>query len=272
MKKLLPIFFASFFLSSSTAISAATFSITNPSSGACYTPGQLVAIRWTTPSVPAADHYAVTFRTDSSTPPEWTTNSGSWSIGHSWGDLSKNTIGWAVPTMNSNQVRIWVEVHKKNDSRVDIASSGVFSVKQSCTSSTKPPTKTPTSTGNPPVVSPPNSVITPEGTVSSESATPNKKEPAAKELVETKKTVQPNYLALVLYLVLFALTFGASVFTFLNRQKIVFWIKQPKLPTGPMVEVKAPEPTRPKELTVEQIERLRLEEQAKASEETEIEK
>jgi hypothetical protein len=271
MKIFLPtIFLIAFFLAVSPEQAAVV--VTSPAAGSCLSPGQLTVVRWSASNVPAADHYAVTYRTTSGAPPAWIDNNSAWTLGHAFGDLSKTLIGWSVPSAGP-QARIWVEVHKKNHSQVELVSSGEFNIKANCSPNVSPPTTNPPTTGGSTKPNSPNSTTVdpnnpPGASISSTVTPPTKINTPA---VAAKKLVEPNYLLLVLYLSLLIGFSGGIFFAFRYREKLKMTLKKPIVsPTEPMVKVKTPEPVRPKELTIDQINRIRLEEKASVSKETGI--
>lgn len=163
MKKTLLISFCFLFLIFPKNINAASFSISNPTSGNCFTPGQTITIRWGVSTDPTTKHYAIAYRTDGLQPPQWTSSPGAWNIGHDFGGIGSTSISWSIPNVNSTNVKIWVEAHKNNHSRVEIVSSGAFSIMPNC-STTPPPPPPVTKPPPPPAVTNPSPEIAPPDT------------------------------------------------------------------------------------------------------------
>jgi len=187
---------------------ADALTLTNPLAGNCYAHNQIVTLSWTKTTEPAANHYAVTYRTDGKTPPTWESNPSAWLIGHDFGSTAATSIGWKTPLLNSTRVKIWVETHKNNHSRLEIAGSGNFTVKANCSGTTPP--SPPPSISPPPAPTPPASNnIAPPGfeTGATVSATPA----SSVKLGSKGETVEEDSKSLGLLEVFGILYFGAFV-------------------------------------------------------------
>lgn len=244
---------------------AGSFSIQSPTAGSCYSPTQIINIQWTSSSIPTVKQYAVTYRTDGTTPPSYSTSPSAWTIGNK---LSSTSTTWVVPGIGSSSVRIWIEAEKQNNDQVDLVSSGIFSIKSSCAASNSTPPK-PGGTVTPP---PPSTLVTGPLTptlTSSSSASRSaavSSPPSVKQKTVAKTTeVKANYTGLILYLLLLIILVGGGTFLYLKREQILNYINQVRYrqpANEPMVNVKAPPAARPKELTVDQLENLRRETEA----------
>ncbi len=263
MRLLSFLFLFSFFLLFPQEILGATFSITSPSAGSCFTPGQVVNITWGQTGAPASNHYAVTYNTSGTTPQSYTINSGAWVIGHNFGGVNETNISWTIPNISSTNVRVWVEAHKNNHDQTEIVSSGVFSIKSNCSSSpppspppSSPPSAKPPSSSPPPSSPPttsapttptealPPSIASDESkpqndTTDDNSQTPNtKKDPQ----VEKKTLFQiPRWVGMLYLLMVGILSFGGVLFL-LSQEKLKALLKSRFVKITPKIPRNLPKP------------------------------
>ncbi len=263
--KLLISFFSIVLLTLVSVDTAHGLTVTNPLTNNCYSSGQIITVSWSKSTAASAKHYAVTYRTDNSSPPTWEQNPSAWKIGHG---LSTTSIGWKIPTLESTNVRVWVETHRNNHTSLEIVSSGKFSIKANCSTSTSPPSNPPPT--NPPAAVKPPLVAKPSVASRSSEATPSstlkRVEPKVEPpTVQEKEIVRrnSNYLRAfgVIYLGLFTAFFaGAAFFLFRKFKSLklpLLAISKPKAVLKPKVAGK--QKNQSEDLTLDELENLREE-------------
>lgn len=258
----LPFLLFCFFLLFPQEILGATFSVTNPISGSCFTPGQVVNITWGQTSVPASNHYAVTYNTNGTTPQSYTSNSGAWVIGHNFGGLNETNISWTIPDISSTNVRVWVAAHKNNHDQTEIVSSSVFSIISNCSGnpptsspppsppSTKPPSPTPPPSSPPATAPSTTPEVAPPITGSNESETPPKATDDNSQASNDKKGPQiekktlfqiPKWAGMLYLLVVGILSFG-GVFFLLSQEKLKALLRRWFVKITPKIPRNLPKP------------------------------
>lgn len=283
MKKIiLSLFFFSFLLNPSP-LYAATFGVSNPVSGNCFTPGQTINLTWGSSTDPTTKHYALAYKTDGSVPTTWNIKES----------VDSTSYIWLIPNITSTNVRVWVEAHKNNHSRVgnEIASSGIFSIKNSCNvtppppPAPKPPPVAPppqSSAETPPIVETPTEEVPTipneedlsENTEYYKEGTEQTSNDSNKNISITKKTGIPKIYGMVYLLSVGLIIIGGLVYVSLHKNLILNKLnfsgfdklKDIKLPT-PEPGLKQKNVTSKKiskeyngELTLQELENLRQKE------------